>query len=209
MVVFQTGVVMPCCCVHAVAFVCVDVRACACVCVRRAQWCVGVRLPLWETQQVISAGDRVEQDSRLMTYDSGPLQSDMTVTGSPLLHLALGVNKPDTVVFVYLEEVFADGRVVYVVSPLCWCRRAAVNVHGFLLTRLDQPVWLGSHSCVCVCTRVCVSVCVCVCVCVWDHFCVCCLRTCVCLLPVHLCLWDACDDDHDDDDDDHNDDDHN
>lgn len=50
-----------------------------------------------------------------ISFDSTPLTGSTIVVGSPLVTLSLeAVNGADIALFVYLEEVFADGRVTYV-----------------------------------------------------------------------------------------------
>jgi uncharacterized protein len=58
--------------------------------------------------------ERSAVDGRLLTYTSDPLTSDLIVTGSPVLTLAITNNARDADYFVYLEEVDASGRSFYV-----------------------------------------------------------------------------------------------
>jgi putative CocE/NonD family hydrolase len=58
--------------------------------------------------------DRKEQDLRLLVYESAPLERDYTLTGHPRVQLQVASATDDVHVFVYLEEVMADGRVIYV-----------------------------------------------------------------------------------------------
>ena len=59
-------------------------------------------------------GDRAGADSRLLTYTSGPVETDMEVTGYPVVTLYATSTNSDTAFFVYLEDVSPDGRVTYV-----------------------------------------------------------------------------------------------
>ncbi|MDP6403369.1 MAG: CocE/NonD family hydrolase, partial [SAR202 cluster bacterium] len=59
-------------------------------------------------------GDRAEADSRLLTYTSEPLETDMEVTGYPVVTLQATSTSDDTAFFAYLEDVAPDGRVTYV-----------------------------------------------------------------------------------------------
>ena len=58
--------------------------------------------------------DRGEIDRRLLTYTSPPLESDLEVTGHPIVRLFLSANASDGAVFVYLEDVRPTGEVTYV-----------------------------------------------------------------------------------------------
>lgn len=58
--------------------------------------------------------DRAEEDKKLLTYTSAPLASDVEITGSPVMTLAIASTTIDGAVFVYLEDVAPDGRVTYV-----------------------------------------------------------------------------------------------
>ena len=58
--------------------------------------------------------DRGEADTRLLTYTSAPLEEDLEVTGHPVLTLHLRSTHADGAVFVYLEDVTPDGRVLYI-----------------------------------------------------------------------------------------------
>lgn len=62
--------------------------------------------------------DRAEQDARLLTYTSEPLERDTEVTGHPLVTLYVASTASDGAFFVYLEDVDEDGRVRYVTEGL-------------------------------------------------------------------------------------------
>src|SRR5207248_1763168 len=51
---------------------------------------------------------------RAMSFTSDPLESNVEMTGHALATLSLRSDVPDGAVFVYLEELTADGRTVYV-----------------------------------------------------------------------------------------------
>ena len=59
-------------------------------------------------------GDRAGADRRLLTYTSEPLETDMEVTGYPVVTLYAASTSSDAAFFVYLEDVSPDGRVTYV-----------------------------------------------------------------------------------------------
>ncbi len=58
--------------------------------------------------------DRAEEDRKLLTYTSDPMQSDVEVTGHPVVTLHLASSEPDGAFIVYLEDVAPDGRVTYI-----------------------------------------------------------------------------------------------
>lgn len=67
----------------------------------------------WHTQlgQPVHHPDRREEDRRLLVYDSPPLQTDMEITGHPVIHLNVRSTVSDGQFFVYLEAVLPDGTV--------------------------------------------------------------------------------------------------
>lgn len=58
--------------------------------------------------------DRAEADTKLLTYTSPPLDRDTEITGTPVVTLRLASSHEDGAVFVYLEDVTPDGRVLYI-----------------------------------------------------------------------------------------------
>ncbi len=71
----------------------------------------------WQTQ--LGGGDviypdRAEEDTKLLTYTSAPLETDVEITGSPVVTIEMASTTSDGAVFAYLEDVAADGRVTYV-----------------------------------------------------------------------------------------------
>jgi putative CocE/NonD family hydrolase len=57
--------------------------------------------------------DLKAHDSRALTYTTPPLQTDVNVTGHPVMHLWLTTDAPDMDVFVYLEEIGTSGKSTY------------------------------------------------------------------------------------------------
>jgi hypothetical protein len=53
-------------------------------------------------------------DAKALTYTTPPLESGVTLAGHPIAHLWLTADAPDLDVFVYLEEVDANGNSTYV-----------------------------------------------------------------------------------------------
>ncbi len=58
--------------------------------------------------------DRSDADSKLLTFTSAPLERDLEVTGYPVVTLYLRSTHTDGAVFVYLEDVTPEGRVLYI-----------------------------------------------------------------------------------------------
>jgi putative CocE/NonD family hydrolase len=56
---------------------------------------------------------RAAQDRKLLTYTSAPLDADVELAGNPVARLMLATDATDGEVIVYLEDVWPDGRVVY------------------------------------------------------------------------------------------------
>jgi putative CocE/NonD family hydrolase len=58
--------------------------------------------------------DMSANDDKALTYTSPALESDMEITGHPVVHLWLNTKAPDLDVFVYLEEVDHSGKSTYI-----------------------------------------------------------------------------------------------
>ena len=67
----------------------------------------------WHTQMgnPIFFPDRQEEDKKLLVYDTPPLESDIEITGHPIVHLLIRTTATDGQFFVYLEAIDPDGRV--------------------------------------------------------------------------------------------------
>lgn len=53
-------------------------------------------------------------DEKALTYTTPPLESDMEITGHPVIHLWFVTDAPDLDFFVYLEEVGGSGKSTYI-----------------------------------------------------------------------------------------------
>jgi uncharacterized protein len=62
--------------------------------------------------------DRDDADYHMLTYTSPPLESDLEITGYPLVTLYVTSTHDDGAFFVYLEEVDSYGRVTYITEGL-------------------------------------------------------------------------------------------
>ncbi|UCC83627.1 MAG: CocE/NonD family hydrolase [Gemmatimonadota bacterium] len=58
--------------------------------------------------------DRAEEDRKLLTYTSAPMERDIEITGHPLVVLQVASTHTDGAFIVYLEDVGPDGRVTYI-----------------------------------------------------------------------------------------------
>lgn len=70
----------------------------------------------WQTQlggDDVSYPDRRTEDNKLLTYTSDPLESDLEITGTPLLTLVMSSTESDGAVHAFLEDVAPTGRVTY------------------------------------------------------------------------------------------------
>lgn len=70
----------------------------------------------WHTQMAkpLIYPDRAGEDRRLLTYTSAPLESDLEITGYPVVTLYVASTHNDGAFFVYLEDVDEKGIVRYV-----------------------------------------------------------------------------------------------
>ena len=57
--------------------------------------------------------DRAKADERLLIYTSAPLESDLEITGSPVLSVEMSSTTSDGAIHAYLEDVAPEGRVIY------------------------------------------------------------------------------------------------
>ena len=57
--------------------------------------------------------DRANEDKKLLVYNSAPLDSDLEITGSPVLTLEMSSTASDGALHAYLEDVAPEGRVTY------------------------------------------------------------------------------------------------
>ncbi len=62
--------------------------------------------------------DRAEQAEKLLTYTSPPMETDVEITGSPLITLHVASTAEDGAFHVYLEDVAPDGRVTYLTEGI-------------------------------------------------------------------------------------------
>jgi len=58
--------------------------------------------------------DMRSNDKKGLTYTTSPLETDVEVTGHPVVHLWLTTDAPDLDAFVYLEEVDDSGKSTYI-----------------------------------------------------------------------------------------------
>ena len=57
--------------------------------------------------------DRAHEDKKLLVYNSDPLDSDLEITGSPVLTIEMSSTTSDGALHAYLEDVSPEGRVTY------------------------------------------------------------------------------------------------
>jgi hypothetical protein len=58
--------------------------------------------------------DRVDEDKKLLTYTTAPLESDVEITGTPVLTLEMSSTSEDGAIHAYLEDASPEMRVTYV-----------------------------------------------------------------------------------------------
>lgn len=70
----------------------------------------------WTTQMggpVLNLNNRNDEDSRMLTYTSAPMDTDLQITGTPMVSLEISSTHTDGAVFVYLEDVDENGNSRY------------------------------------------------------------------------------------------------
>jgi uncharacterized protein len=58
--------------------------------------------------------DRLDEDRKLMTWDTPPVSEDREMAGWPVVTLRMRTKTSDPAVFAYIEDVAPDGRVTYI-----------------------------------------------------------------------------------------------
>lgn len=82
-------------------------------------------------------GLRSWDDQKLLVYESAPLESDLEVTGYPVVRLHLSSTVPDGAVIVYLEDVAPPGSARYITEGVL---RVIHRKTGQDPARWDRPV---------------------------------------------------------------------
>ncbi len=74
----------------------------------------------WMSQmgKPVRYGDRKEEDQKLLTYTSTPLDADIELTGSPTVTLYAASTHEDGAFYVYLEDLDPEGRVSYLTEGM-------------------------------------------------------------------------------------------
>lgn len=65
-------------------------------------------------QPILNLDDRGAMDARMLTYTTGPLESDLQIAGYPVITLKLASDREDGALYAYLEDVDPQGRSRYV-----------------------------------------------------------------------------------------------
>lgn len=62
--------------------------------------------------------DRAEEGEKLLTYTTSPMETDVEITGTPVVTLHVASTEEDGALHVYLEDVAPDGRVTYLTEGI-------------------------------------------------------------------------------------------
>ncbi len=62
--------------------------------------------------------NRAEEDRKLLTYSSAPMQKDTEITGSPIVTLYISSTTSDAAFHIYLEDIAPDGTVTYITEGM-------------------------------------------------------------------------------------------
>jgi putative CocE/NonD family hydrolase len=89
---------------------------------------------------VLNLDHREKMDERMLLYTSPPLDADMDVTGTAVVHLWLSTDREDGAFLVYLEDVDVDGRSRYVTEG------GLRGLHRKLGVNPDHPQTTPFHS---------------------------------------------------------------
>ncbi|MFA4944816.1 MAG: CocE/NonD family hydrolase [Lentisphaeria bacterium] len=89
---------------------------------------------------VLNLDHREKMDERMLLYTSEPLEADLEVTGSAVVHLWCSTDRDDGAFLVYLEDVDADGQSRYVTEG------GLRGLHRKVGTNPDHPQSTPFHS---------------------------------------------------------------
>jgi len=84
--------------------------------------------------------DRIEEDKKLLVYETLPLETDTEITGHPELRLFVACNREDSNFIVYLEDVAPDGTVYCITEGCLRARHRKVSEPPYV----HSGIW---HSC--------------------------------------------------------------
>ena len=95
----------------------------------------------WHTQVggEVSYPDRAEEDKKLLTYTSAPLEADIEITGHPVVSLFVNSTHTDGAFFVYLEVIDENGKVTYITE-------GALRALHRRMSKERSPLNLPVHS---------------------------------------------------------------
>jgi uncharacterized protein len=90
-------------------------------------------------RQPVQYGDRAAQKPFLLGFESAPLDRDIEISGTPVITLHVASTEPDGAFIVYLEDVFPDGRIVYLTEGELRAINRKVAPKGQSPYRLLEP----------------------------------------------------------------------
>ena len=95
----------------------------------------------WHTQVggEVFYPNRAEEDKKLLTYTSAPLEADVEITGHPVVSLFVSSTHTDGAFFVYLEEIDENGKVTYITE-------GALRALHRRISSEQSPLKLPVHS---------------------------------------------------------------
>jgi putative CocE/NonD family hydrolase len=65
-------------------------------------------------EKTVTYSDRANAGNHMLSYTSPPLESDMEITGHPIVRLYVASTDPDGAFYVYLEDIDDNGHVAYI-----------------------------------------------------------------------------------------------
>jgi putative CocE/NonD family hydrolase len=74
--------------------------------------------------------DRASEDRKLLTYTSPPMETNVEITGHPVVTLYVASTESDGAFHVYLEDVAPDGRVTYITEGVLRAIHRGVSDDG-------------------------------------------------------------------------------
>lgn len=87
-----------------------------------------------------SYSNRSEEDKKLLTFTSSPIEAPMEITGHPVVNISFSADATDATVFCYLEDVAPDGSVTYVTEG------QFRPMHAAIATNAEYKTAYPAHS---------------------------------------------------------------
>lgn len=90
--------------------------------------------------------DRAEEDKKLISFTTAPLQNVTEITGHPWADIYWSGDDVDATVFAYLEDVSPDGKVTYITEGMFRPIHCRINEQGLYVCDIPQHSYLKADA---------------------------------------------------------------